>query len=123
MGIGQSIIVNLYSIMDPNTSQGLSLVIQGQNSLLNNIHKYLYLISQFFISIGILTLLLGKDGMKFKDEYKALSIATFIILLVGLFLPFFSSQMNTSRLYHIALIIIAPFCIVGLLKAFISLKI
>ena len=117
MGIGQSIIVNLYSIMDPNTSQGLSLVIQGQNSLLNNIHKYLYLISQFFISIGILTLLLGKDGMKFKDEYKALSIATFIILLVGLFLPFFSSQMNTSRLYHIALIIIAPFCIVGLLKS------
>jgi uncharacterized membrane protein len=56
MGIGQSIISNLYSFMDPNTSQGLSLVIQGQNTLLNNIHKYFYLISQFFISIGILAL-------------------------------------------------------------------
>jgi len=116
MGIGQSIISNLYSFMDPNTSQGLSLVIQGQNTLLNNIHKYFYLISQFFISIGILALFIGKDGMKFNDEYKALSIATFIVLIIGLFLPFFSSQMNTSRLYHIALIILAPFCIIGIIK-------
>ncbi len=116
MGIGQSIIINLYSFMDPNTSQGLSLVIQGQSTLLNNIHKYLYLISQFFILIGILALFFGRDRMKFNDEYKALSIATFIILIVGLFLPFFSSQMNTSRLYHIALIILSPFCIIGLIK-------
>ncbi len=116
MGIGQNIISNLYSFMDPNTSQGLSLVIQGQNTLLNNIHKYFYLISQFFISIGILALFLGKDGMKFNEEYKALSIGTFIVLIIGLFLPFFSSQMNTSRLYHIALIILAPFCIIGLIK-------
>lgn len=116
MGIGQNIIGNLYTIMDPNTSQGLSLVVQEQITPLKNLHKYLYLISQFFIFIGVLTLFLGKDGMKFNSEYKALSYATFLILIVGLFLPFFSSQMNTSRLYHIALIILAPFCILGFIK-------
>ena len=116
MGIGQSIIGNLFNIMDPNSSQGLSLVIQGQATILKNIQKYFYLTSQFFIFVGIVALFLGKDKRRFNSEYIALSYATFIILILGLFLPFFSSQMNTSRLYHIALIILSPFCIVGLIN-------
>ncbi|HML05241.1 MAG TPA: DUF2206 domain-containing protein [Methanobacterium sp.] len=122
MGIGQSIISNLYTFMDPNTTQGLSLVVQEQATPLKNIHKYLYLISQLFIFAGIVTLFLRKDGMKFNPEYKALSYATLLILVVGLLLPFFSSQMNTSRLYHIALIVLSPFCILGIIKITYKLK-
>lgn len=122
MGIGQSIISNLYTFMDPNTTQGLSLVVNEQATPLKNLHKYIYLISQFFIFSGIVTLFLRKDGMKFNPEYKALSYATFLILIVGILLPFFSSQMNTSRLYHIALIILSPFCIIGIIKITYKLK-
>ena len=122
IGIGQSLISNLYSFMDPNNTQGLSLVIQTQTTPLKNFHKYLYIFSEFLIFIGVLSLILGK-GMKFKDEYKALSIATLLILIAGVILPLFSSQMNTTRLYHIALIILAPFCVLGILSLAEILKI
>lgn len=116
MFIGQNIIDNLYSLLDPNVTQGLSLVMGQQATPLRNFHKYIYLISQFFIFIGILALFLNKDGMNFKKEYKAISLATFVILVAGLLLPFFSSQMNTTRLYHIALIILSPFFVLGIKK-------
>jgi len=117
--IGRSIIDNLYSsFMNPNATQGLSLVMQQQVTPLRNLQKNFYLISQLFIAVGILAVLFGKDGMKFKKEFKALSLAAFIILIAGVFLPFFSSQMNTSRLYHMSLIILAPFCILGIIKIF-----
>ena len=118
LNIGCNVIDNLYSFMDPNATQGLSLVMQQQVTPLRNLQKDFYLISQLFISIGILALLLRKDGMNFKKEFKSLSLAAFIILMAGVFLPFFSSQMNTSRLYHMSLIILAPFCIVGIIKIF-----
>ena len=118
INIGCSIISNLYSFMDPNATQGLSLVMQQQVTPLRNLQKNFYLISQLFIAVGILALLFGKDGMNFKKEFKALSLAAFIVLMAGVFLPFFSSQMNTSRLYHMSLIILAPFCVVGIIKIF-----
>ena len=118
INIGCSIIGNLYSFMDPNATQGLSLVMQQQVTPLRNLQKNFYLISQLFIAVGIMALLFGKDGMKFKKEFKSLSLAAFIVLMAGVFLPFFSSQMNTSRLYHMSLIILAPFCVIGIMKIF-----
>ncbi len=116
ISIGQSMIDNLYKFMDPSTTQGLNMVVQSQVTFLKNIHKYLYLLSEFLIFVGVLSLFLGRDNMKFKDEYKSLSISTLIILVAGIILPLFASQMNTTRLYHIALIILAPFCILGIIK-------
>ncbi|HEX3012703.1 MAG TPA: DUF2206 domain-containing protein, partial [Methanobacterium sp.] len=118
INIGCSIISNIYSFMDPNATQGLSLVMQQQVTPLRNLQKDFYLISQLFIAVGVMALLFGKDGMKFKKEFKALSLAAFMVLMAGVFLPFFSSQMNTSRLYHMSLIILAPFCVVGIIKIF-----
>jgi len=115
MDIGRNIFENLYSFLDPNATQGLNLVLEEQTTPLRNLHKYFYLGSELFIAIGILALLLGKDGMNFNREYKAISIATFLVLVGGVVVPFFSSQMNTTRLYHVALIILAPYCVVGML--------
>ncbi len=120
--IVRNIAENLYSFMDPNTTQGLNLMMAEQTTPLRNLHKYLYLSSQFFIGIGIITLILGKDGMNFNREYKALSLATFLVLVGGVMVPFFSSQMNTTRLYHVALIILAPYCVVGMLTLLNLLK-
>jgi len=118
VSIGHGIINNLYTFMDPNTTQGLNMVIEQQFTPLRNLHKYIYLFSQFLIFIGVLALFFRKDGMNFKKEYKALILATFMVLVAGILLPFFSSQMNTSRLYHVALIILAPFCVLGIIKIF-----
>ena len=116
INIGLSIVDNLFKLMNPSDIQGLNMVVQTQVTFLKNIHKYLYLLSEFLIFIGVVSLFFGRDGMKFKDEYKALSISTLIILVTGIILPLFSSQMNTTRLYHIALIILAPFCVLGIIR-------
>jgi len=120
--IVRNIAENIYSFMDPNTTQGLNLLMAEQSTPLRSLHKYLYLSSQFFIGIGVVSLLLGKYGMNFNREYKAISLATFFVLVGGVMVPFFSSQMNTTRLYHVALIILAPYCVLGIFTLFKLLK-
>lgn len=44
------------------------------------------------------------------------------ILLLGITIPFFSSSLNTSRLYQISLFFLAPFCIIGFITIFNLIK-
>ncbi|MDP2836335.1 MAG: DUF2206 domain-containing protein [Methanobacteriaceae archaeon] len=116
--IGGNILTSLTDILNPSTSQGYN-IIQSQFSLLKSIEKYLYLIIQCFIGIGILSLFKNKIPHMDK-EYKLLSIASFLVALFGIVLPFFASALNSDRLYHITLFFLAPFFIIGLKE---SLKI
>ena len=109
--------------MDPTNTQGLNLVMEEQVTPLRNLHKYFYLSSQFLISIGILALILGKDGMNFNREYKAISLATFLVAVGKEWSYPFSLQPDEyHRLYHVALIILAPYCVVGMLSLLNFLK-
>ena len=40
-------------------------------------------------------------------------MAAFFILILSIVLPFFASALNVTRIYHIALIFLAPFLIIG----------
>ncbi len=81
--------------------------------------------SQFFIFFGILSLLLkpqkmdlGGEYFALDREYFALSLVNFALAAAGVILPFFSSALNTTRLYQITLIFLAPFFVIGVLEAF-----
>lgn len=113
---------NILSFMDPDASQGLSLVLVQQKSFLRDIHKYLYLVSQFLVALGIMALLLKQNVGMFKKEYKIFSLAAFFLLVAGVAVPFLSSQFNTSRLLHMALIFLSPFFMVGIFWGFSLLK-
>jgi len=113
--IGNQITSNLLSIIKPNTSQGLSVVITQQAFFLAEINKLLYLIIQFSIAVGVLATLF-KDKMNFTKEYMLLSVVVLGMLIAGVVVPYFSSQINTSRLFHIGIIFLAPFAIIGFLK-------
>ncbi len=113
--IGNQITSNLLSIIEPNTSQGLSVVITQQAFFLAEVNKLLYLIIQFSIAVGVLTTLF-KDKMNFTKDYLLLSVVVLGMLIAGVVVPYFSSQLNTSRLFHIGIIFLSPFAIIGFLK-------
>ena len=51
--------------------------------------------------------------LKFEREYVAFSMINLAILFAAVSVPFFASSLNMTRLYHITLIFLAPFCVIG----------
>ncbi len=81
--------------------------------LFHMVKKYLHLFSQFCIFIGILSILYIWRRYNLKVEYVAFAIINFVILILALVVPNLAGVLNTERTYHIALIYLAPMCIIG----------
>ena len=114
VSIGDHIASSIFTeFLNPETAEGIDIMTRGAVSPLHSVTKYLHLISQFFIAIGILTSLLKRKEMKFEKEYTAFSYVNFMICFAGIAIPFFASSLNTTRLYQITLIFLAPFCVIG----------
>jgi len=111
--------------LSPETTEGLSIIVTEAATPLHQLGKYVQLVTQFFIFFGILSLLLRPQKMGFGGEYFAidreyfaLSLVNFALAAAGVILPFFSSALNTTRLYQITLIFLAPFFVIGVFEAF-----
>ena len=116
--MGDHIATNIYELFDPEEVQALHMIVGETLSPLHSVTKYLHLISQFFIAVGIYTLLLKYREMKFRKEYSAFSLTFFVMCLVSLAVPFTSSAIGTHRAYHIALLLLSPFCVIGFITIF-----
>ena len=67
-----------------------------------------------FIVVGfVVTAVTRQRGINFDLQYLLLSCGALGICIGGVTLPFFASALNTSRLYQISLILLAPFGIIG----------
>lgn len=112
--IGNHIATSFTSdFLNKDAAQGLAIIQARTSSSLYAIAKYLHLISQFFIGVGVLSLLSNRCKMIFEKEYAAFSYVNFMILLAGIAIPFVASSLNTSRLYQISLMFLAPFFAIG----------
>lgn len=122
IGIGSNIYNNLFSgFLQPASSQGLVLIVAKHQTMLQTIYKYFYLISQLSIFIGISVILVNKkerEDYNFNGEYLSFTIASLMILAMAIVLPFFASSFNTTRLFHVCLFFLGPFCVIGLLEFF-----
>ena len=111
--------------LNPEAAQGLGIIVHETTSPLHTIYKYFHLFTIFFIVIGflmlILNIILNRNKFRFENEYVVFSGINIMICVGGVTLPFFSSALNTSRLYQISLIFLAPFCIIGGLIVFNSI--
>jgi uncharacterized membrane protein len=117
--IGDHIASSIFTdFLNPEAAQGLDIIMTKTVSPLHSVAKSLHLLSLFFIAVGIITLILKHREMKFEREYVAFSLITFGICLGGIALPYFASALNTDRLYHITLIFLAPFCVIGAITLF-----
>jgi len=113
VGIGISVFSSITDLFNPTSSQGMS-IISSALPFFQSIEKYLNLISQLFILIGLISILRNKN--KFNNEFKAFSVACVFILGASVILPFFAGYLNTDRILHISLFFLAPFFVIGLIK-------
>ena len=97
---------------DPLISAALGLDF-WQSSWQGQVFRVFQYVTQIFIVAGFLRLLIMPRGLKFRLEYLALSVSSMILLAACIFLPYFASALNTSRWYHVLLITLSPFCILG----------
>ena len=104
--------------LNPEAAEGFRVITTKTVSPLHSVLKYLHLLSQFFIFVGVLTLLLKRSEMKFEKEYVAFTVVSFGICFGAVALPYFASSLATTRLYHITLFFLAPFCVIGGITVF-----
>jgi uncharacterized membrane protein len=77
------------------------------------VFRVLQYVTQLFIITGCLRLLLMPKGLKFRIEYIAVSVLSVAMLAACIKLPNFATAFNTTRWYHVLLITLAPFFIIG----------
>ena len=75
--------------------------------------RILQYITQLFVVIGCLRTILRPGRLRFTAEFLSLSLAGVFLILACLILPYFADYLNITRLYHIALMTLSPFCILG----------
>lgn len=117
--IGDSIFNSLFTdFLNPEKAQGAQILTSKASSYMRDITKYLHILSIFFISIGVLKLVVKRKSTQFNNGYIAFSFSYFIICVLGIVVPYFAVQLNTSRLYYISLLVLAPFFSIGSLSLF-----
>lgn len=115
------IMTNLFDeFLNPEHVQGLSMLMQGPASPLYAVKKYLHLAFQGLIAIGLAVVVLGagRKAYQFSAEYVIFALINLLICGLALVVPYFASSLNTSRLYQITLVILAPLCIIGGVELF-----
>ncbi|NPV51543.1 MAG: DUF2206 domain-containing protein [Candidatus Methanofastidiosum sp.] len=112
--IGNNIVNSIFTdFLDPKNVEALRLALnEGRPTLLSQLHRVIQYTNQMFIVIGVLFVLICKR-MKFERTYTVFSALNLIILFLCITVPFLSSSLNMTRMYHITLFFLAPFCILG----------
>jgi uncharacterized membrane protein len=82
-------------------------------SLQGRIFRVIQLLTQLLLIIGILRLIFKPAGLKFFPEYLSFCVINGMLLAGCVVLPGFAERFNTTRMYHLALITLAPFVILG----------
>jgi len=85
----------------------------GTLSPLHEIGLLMYLLSVFFIVAGLGSLALIRCRRRFDAEFAALALASFTIFVSAALVPQLAFSINTTRLFHISTLLLAPFCVIG----------
>lgn len=118
--IGDRLINNFIAeLANPAASQGMRVIIQATVSPLHEVWKYLFLIVNFFIILGVLAYLFSKaDRHRFTREYIAFAFIFLALDVASIAVPYLAATLNIDRFYRITLIILSPFFAYGALITF-----
>jgi len=117
--LGNHVASNLVTdFLSPRASQPLHIILTANPSFLRAIHGALHLVSQVFITIGIVAYARGKRPVELNEAYAAMAGASFILLLASAGLPYLASAFNTSRIYQVSLMFLAPFLVFGAVEGY-----
>lgn len=113
--IGNQIYGSIFTdFLNPNNVQGLNMATAATNTPLRFIFKIMNYITQFFILLGVTSLLFLKNKeMEFYTQYKIFALISLLFLILSVTIPDFSNQLNTTRIFQITSIFLAPFYVFG----------
>ena len=83
-------------------------------STLNTISRGFAYLTEIFIVIGGITLIRKKTPFRFARDYAVFSILALVFLVFLTVIPGLANALSMTRFYHILLMILAPFCAVGM---------
>lgn len=100
--------------LNPESVQGLSLLTSSTNTPLRFMFKIINYIVQFFIVIGVISLLFFENRkIRVNTEYKIFTFVSLLLLIFSVTIPNFSNSLNTTRLFQIVSIFLAPCYVLG----------
>jgi uncharacterized membrane protein len=116
----QSLSTELFSVKarDPQILQALGLEPMRAADIEWRIARIYQYITQLFIMIGVFGLISNLRKTRFQLEYVVFSLLSIVLIVMCIILPYFAAYLNMSRIYHIALFFLAPFCILGGISTF-----
>ena len=104
-------------LLNPEAREASTLMALGMGSaaasLWHIINRYIWHITELFVIVGALSIIIKRRELKFKYEYVIMVFISGILLAMCILLPFFSEKFSISRIYHITLFFLAPCCIIG----------
>ncbi len=103
---------------DPFVLQALGLKSMGVEEIEWEIARIIQQVTQLLIGVGVLGLIANWRRTRFHLEYALMSLVSMVIIAMCVILPYFSTNLNMSRTYHITLFFLAPFCILGGITVF-----
>ena len=87
-------------------------------SPLYTVNRIIVYATEFFIIIGFIVLLLQRKKKDFDFEYFIPCLASMLILVMCILLPFFASALGINRFYHVILFFLAPLFAIGCIGLF-----
>ena len=95
-------------------SRSASVALTGTSpNVLHFANRILYYLVLLLMAIGafkVVSRVMQKESPK---EYLTFAIGSYILLAACIIVPFFSEQLGTERMFHLAAIVLAPFFILG----------
>jgi uncharacterized membrane protein len=88
-----------------------------KNTFLNALTKYLHLLTQLLIVVGIVGIFFNfrniKNKFKIKKEFIYFGILNLVVCIACIVVPNLSNQLDTIRIYQITIIVLSPFLVIG----------
>lgn len=122
VNIGTQIANSIFTdFLDPNAAQGLATITTESRSPIHTVGKYIHIFFQFLIVVGMLAFLKSRK-IKMERDYVIFAYISFFICIASIAVPYFASALNTTRVYQITLLFLAPFCVMGAMAIFSRLR-
>jgi len=107
----------LNDFFKPESREGQVIAALGGGevySLWNIFGRLFFYISEAFIVIGLIKLIIDRSkGKRLNRAYEAAVLLNFAIIMMCIVLPNFSRALQVSRFYQISLLFLSPLCIIG----------
>lgn len=117
IGLGQHISTSITEFFSPEVRPPGIYTAMGKGffsvPFLAQVNRVLHYITELFIIVGFIRLILKPKSFKFKDFYIAFTSVAALFLLLCILIPHFVESWSASRSYHFVLILLSPLCIVG----------